>query len=123
MTTTTYDGLLAARMRRRARIMSIINVPMRRLLSLPFPTPLGRRLMLVTITGRKTGRVYRQPVSYSVDGDTLVIELVQKMASANPRITRFVPFVGSDATIDPARLAMALDHGFCVVRWHLAGAR
>ncbi len=60
------------RMRRRARVMRILNVPMRRVLSLPFPTPLGRRLMVVTLTGRKTGRIYRQPVSYVQDGDTLL---------------------------------------------------
>jgi hypothetical protein len=61
-----------ARMRRQARIMRMINVPMRRVLSLPFPTPLGKRLMIVTITGRKTGRIYRQPVSYVRDGDALL---------------------------------------------------
>lgn len=61
-----------ARMQRRARIMRMINVPMRRVLSLPFPTPLGRRLMVVTLTGRKTGRIYRQPVSYVQDGETLL---------------------------------------------------
>jgi hypothetical protein len=61
-----------ARMQRRARVMRMINVPMRRVLSLPFPTPLGRRLMVITLTGRKTGRIYRQPVSYVEDGDTLL---------------------------------------------------
>ena len=59
-----------ARMQRRARLMRLINVPMRRVLSLPFPTPIGRRLMVVTLTGHKTGRIYRQPVSYVLDGDT-----------------------------------------------------
>jgi hypothetical protein len=52
--------------------MRVVNVPMRRLLRLPFRTPLSRRLMLLTFTGRKTGRVYRQPVSYAPDGDTLL---------------------------------------------------
>jgi hypothetical protein len=52
--------------------MRIVNVPMRLLLSLPFRTPLGNRLMLVYLTGRKTGRHYRQPVSYTRDGDTLL---------------------------------------------------
>jgi deazaflavin-dependent oxidoreductase (nitroreductase family) len=55
-----------------ARFMKMVNVPMRRILGLPFPTPLGRRLMLVYIVGRKTGRLYRQPVSYVADGDTLL---------------------------------------------------
>lgn len=58
--------------RRQARIMRMVNVPMRRLLALPFPTPINRRLLLLTFTGRKTGRVYRQPVSYVPDGDTLL---------------------------------------------------
>lgn len=44
--------------------MRIANVPMRFLLGLPFPTPLGKRLMLVFHVGRTTGRRYRQPVSY-----------------------------------------------------------
>jgi deazaflavin-dependent oxidoreductase (nitroreductase family) len=58
--------------RRRARRMRILNVAMRRLLGLPFPTPLGGRLMLLFLTGRKSGRLYRQPVSYVVNGDTLL---------------------------------------------------
>ena len=57
---------------RQARLMRVVNVPMRRLLRLPFQTPLSRRLMLLTFTGRRTGRVYRQPVSYVPDGDTLL---------------------------------------------------
>ena len=61
-----------ARRRRQARLMRVANVPMRRLLRLPFRTPLSGRLMLLTFTGRKTGRVYRQPVSYVPDGDTLL---------------------------------------------------
>jgi hypothetical protein len=50
--------------RAQARFMRIINVPMRQVLGLPFATPLGSRLMLVYLTGRRTGRHYRQPVSY-----------------------------------------------------------
>jgi len=61
-----------AAMRRRARIMRAVNVPMRAVLGLPFPTPLSRNLMLISYTGRKTGRPYRQPVSYARDGDTLL---------------------------------------------------
>ena len=61
-----------AAMRRRARIMRAANVPMRALLSLPFATPLSANLMLVYYTGRKTGKAYRQPVSYVRDGDTLL---------------------------------------------------
>jgi len=61
-----------AAMRRRARIMRAANVPMRALLSLPFATPISANLMLVYYTGRKTGKAYRQPVSYVRDGDTLL---------------------------------------------------
>ena len=58
--------------RRRARMMRFVNVPVRRLLRLPFATPVSRRLMLLTFQGRKTGKTYRQPVSYVPDGDTLL---------------------------------------------------
>lgn len=60
------------RARRQARLMRIANVLMRRVLALPFETPISRRLMLLTFTGRKSGRTYRQPVSYVADGDVLL---------------------------------------------------
>ncbi len=52
--------------------MRMVNVPMRVVLGLPVATPLGGRLMLVTIIGRKTGKVYRQPLSYVRQGTTLL---------------------------------------------------
>jgi deazaflavin-dependent oxidoreductase (nitroreductase family) len=55
-----------------ARVFKIVNVPMRFILGLPVPTPLGRNLMLAFIVGRKTGRTYRQPLSYVRDGDALL---------------------------------------------------
>jgi deazaflavin-dependent oxidoreductase (nitroreductase family) len=55
-----------------ARVMGVLNVPMRVLLRLPFPTPLSGRLMMVSFTGRKSGKAYRQPVSYVQQGDTLL---------------------------------------------------
>lgn len=55
-----------------ARIMSMLNVFMRPLLRLPFPTPLTKRLMLVSVTGRKTGKAYQQPLSYVQQGNTLL---------------------------------------------------
>ncbi len=58
--------------RAQARFMRVINIPMRAVLGLPFPTPLGGRLMLVFLTGRKTGKTYRQPVSYVPDGDIML---------------------------------------------------
>jgi hypothetical protein len=57
---------------RRTRIMRAVNVPMRAALSLPFVTPLSGNLMLIAYTGRKSGKAYRQPVSYTRDGDVLL---------------------------------------------------
>ncbi len=61
-----------AAMRRRTRIMRAVNVPMRAALSLPFATPLSGNLMLISHIGRKTGKQYRQPVSYVRDGAVLL---------------------------------------------------
>jgi len=55
-----------------ARVMSMLNVFMRPVLRLPFPTPLTKRIMLVSFTGRKTGKAYQQPLSYVQQGDTLL---------------------------------------------------
>ena len=52
--------------------MRAVNVPMRAVLSLPFPTPLSGNLMLISYTGRKSGKAYRQPVSYVPDGEVLL---------------------------------------------------
>jgi hypothetical protein len=54
------------------RVFRVLNVPMRAVLGLPFATPLSGRLMLVFLTGRKTGKSYRQPVSYVRDGTVLL---------------------------------------------------
>ena len=53
-------------------VFRVVNVPMRFVLGLPIPTPLGKRPMLVYLTGRKTGRQYRQPVSYVHDEEMLL---------------------------------------------------
>jgi F420H(2)-dependent quinone reductase len=58
--------------RLQARGFKVANVPMRLILGLPVPTPLGRNLMLAFIIGRKTGATYRQPLSYVRDGDALL---------------------------------------------------
>jgi hypothetical protein len=146
------------RMGRRAKVMKAVNWPMLRVLRLPFPTPLSRRLMVVAHVGRRSGRTYQQPVSYVRDGETLltpgggrwtrnlndgqavdllvagqrvvarpervrdpdeVAGLLGMMLAANPRLTSFVPFVERDGSIDRDELNSAVDHGFCVVRWHL----
>jgi deazaflavin-dependent oxidoreductase (nitroreductase family) len=64
--------IVPQRLERRARRMKRVNVPMRFVLGLPFRTPLSGRLMLLSYTGRKTGRPYRQPISYVPDGDVLL---------------------------------------------------
>src|SRR5262249_32593434 len=40
---------------------------------LPFQTPIGQRLILLSYKGHKTGRTYTIPVSYVEQGDTLLI--------------------------------------------------
>jgi hypothetical protein len=66
------NGNRPLRRRIQARVMRVVNVPMRAVLGLPFPTPLSGRLMLAFLTGRRTGRSYRQPVSYVRQGTTLL---------------------------------------------------
>ena len=148
-----------AAMRRRARIMRTVNVPMRAVLALPFATPISGNLMLISYTGRKSGKAYRQPVSYVRDGDVLltpgggrwtlnladgrparirwrgrdqpvrpelvtdpaeVERLLGVIAEKNPRAGRFIPIPhGPDGRLDRDALDAALQHGFCIVRWHL----
>jgi F420H(2)-dependent quinone reductase len=60
------------RRRLQARVMRVVNVPMRVVLGLPVATPLSRRLMLITFTGRKSGKTYRQPLSY-VEHDGILL--------------------------------------------------
>ena len=65
---------LSRRLLRRAMpvVFRVVNVPMRLILSLRISTPLGKRLMLVYLTGRKSGRHYRQPISYVRESETLL---------------------------------------------------
>jgi hypothetical protein len=72
MAMTAFPENAAKAGRRQARIMRAVNVPMRAVLSLPFPTPLSANLMLISYTGVKSGKAYRQPVSYARDGETLL---------------------------------------------------
>jgi len=69
MTTPTMRPLSR---RLQQRVFKVLNVPMRAVLGLPFATPPGGRLMLVFLTGRNTGKSYRQPVSYVRDGAVLL---------------------------------------------------
>jgi hypothetical protein len=154
---TGQNGPLSRRVQ--ARVMNVVNVPMRAMLGLPFATPAGGRLMLAFIVGRKTGRIYRQPLSYVRDGTTLltpgggkwklnlseeqpvrlrirgrdqyarpelvrepagVEALLDKIAAGNPMAGRFAAIPKTaEGRLDPERLALAVDHGFGVVRWHL----
>jgi hypothetical protein len=68
----TQSSVRPRRRTGQARLMNLANVPMRLLLQLPFATPLSRQLMLIYVRGRKTGQIYRQPVSYVRDGETLL---------------------------------------------------
>jgi hypothetical protein len=148
-------------MRLMPRVFRVINVPMRLVLALPVSTPLGKRLMLAYLTGRKTGRHYRQPISYVRDGEMLLTpgggrwklnlvegqaahvklrgqdlslrpELVRDpaevdrllgvMSSRNPMVGRLVPIPKqADGHYDRDRLALAIRHGFCIVRWRSDG--
>src|SRR5579871_4772133 len=72
MAMTAFPEGAAAAGRRQARIMRVVNVPMRAVLRLPFRTPLSGNLMLISYTGVKSGKAYRQPVSYARDGETLL---------------------------------------------------
>lgn len=76
MTTAPVPGKAKIRrpLRRRlqARFMRVVNVPMRFVLSLPVATPPSRRLMLIIFTGRRSGKTYRQPLSYVEHEGTLL---------------------------------------------------
>lgn len=107
---------LQRRGRRMARIMRVVNVPMRAVLSAPFPTPPGGRLMLAYLTGRRTGRHYRQPVSYVRDGQVLLSpgggRWTANLLDGRPVLLRIK---GRDVTAtpevvrDPAQVEVLLD--------------
>ena len=47
--------------------------------------------------------------------------LLGVIAEKNPRAARFIPIPRRpDGRLDPDALDAALQHGFCIVRWHLA---
>jgi hypothetical protein len=70
--TGTAGGGRPLSRRLQARAFRIVNVPMRAILGLPFATPVGGSLMLAYLIGRKSGKTYRQPISYVRCGDTLL---------------------------------------------------
>jgi hypothetical protein len=107
------------RMRCQATMMRIVNVPMRRILALPFSTPLSKRLVLLYLTGRRSGRSYRQPVSYVKDGDLLLTPGGGNWKlNLDPGRAERIRLDGRDVTARPD-LIDAVTHGFRIVRWHL----
>lgn len=72
MSASTSPAARPLSRRAQARAMRAVNLPMRWVLGLPVPTPLSDRLMLAFITGRRTGRIYVQPLSYVRQGSTLL---------------------------------------------------
>ena len=53
----------------RRRIFVVLNPIMRFLLRLPWHTPLQDRLLLLTYAGRRSGRRYTVPISFTEDAD------------------------------------------------------
>jgi len=85
-----------------ARVFKIVNVPMRAILGLPVATPLGRNLMLAYITGRRTGKTYRQPISYVRDGDALLTPGGGRWKlNLRPDVPVRIRLRGSDVTATP----------------------
>jgi hypothetical protein len=140
-----------------ARVMGVMNVPMRIVLGLPFKTPLGKTLMLAYLTGRRSGRGYKVPLSYVRDDQVLltpgggrwklnlvegraerlriagkdvmacpelvkdrdeVEQLLERMVANDSQVLKFAR-IGRDADgrLRSDQLELALEHGFCVVRW------
>jgi len=85
-----------------SRAFRIINVPMRFVLGLPFATPLGGTLMLAFIVGRKSGKVYRQPVGYVWDGDAMLTSGGGKWKlNLRPDVPVRIRLRGQDITASP----------------------
>src|ERR1035437_9176226 len=74
--------------RLQARVMRLVNTPMRILLGLPVATPLSNRLMMAFIIGPETGKIYRQPLSYVKDGNTCWLLAVANGSSISETDTR-----------------------------------
>jgi len=78
-------------MRRQAVLFRVVNVPMRRILGLPFRTPLSKNLMLLYLTGRRTGKSYRQPGAMSPGRWALSPEPAAASAGASIRTSPGAP--------------------------------
>ncbi len=51
----------------------IFNAIVKLILRSPLHSPLSRRLLLITFTGRKSGKIYTTPTSYIRDGQDIII--------------------------------------------------
>lgn len=58
-----------------AVVNRVLNPGLRLFLKGPLHHPLSGSTALITVTGRKTGRVFTIPVAYSRDGDVVKIEV------------------------------------------------
>lgn len=88
--------------------MRMVNVPMRFVLGLPIATPLSRRLMLITFTGRRTGKTYRQPLSYvEHDGALLTPGGGKWKLNLRPGEPVAMRLCGRDVTVRPEFIAEA----------------
>ena len=72
------------------------------------------------ITVRLRGRRVQARPEFVRDVDD-VERLLTTMAAANPRIASFVPVVDQGGDIDHQKLQNAVEHGFCIIRWHVDG--
>jgi len=54
-------------------ISPFFNAIVERILRSPLHNPLSKRLLLITFTGRKSGRIYTTPTSYVQDGPDIVL--------------------------------------------------
>jgi deazaflavin-dependent oxidoreductase (nitroreductase family) len=72
------------------RRVNRVNKVARQILRSPLHRVLSKRLMLISVTGRKTGKIYTTPVAYAQDGDHLLIAAGgrwRENLSARPQVT------------------------------------
>ncbi|WP_227982423.1 nitroreductase/quinone reductase family protein [Nocardia spumae] len=59
--------------RRRLRLQPAVDAILRTLLRSPLHRLLGDKLLIITVVGRKSGRVYANPVGYAESGGVLLV--------------------------------------------------
>jgi deazaflavin-dependent oxidoreductase (nitroreductase family) len=73
MPSSTHTTLAPVHHRRNPALIRLLNRIPALLLRSPLHAPLSRRILLLTFTGRKSGKPYRLPVSYVQVGQTLLL--------------------------------------------------